>query len=139
MSNNFEDSNSKNHIYSQLFHRILYFPSGNFFFFFFIFYFENLNIYESNIILVELTQVLLGNSIQIGDDAICCEVCCFPLSWPMFNMRKHLFTKVREVLGTNKLMVGVCFIIGIGFQQSLLNSRDYKGMTSGWKFSWVDG
>jgi hypothetical protein len=52
---------------------------------------------------------------------------------------KHLFTEVREVLGTNELMVGVCFIIGIGFQQSLLNSRDYKGVTSGWKFSWVDG
>lgn len=47
---------------------------------------------------------------------------------------KHLFTKVGEVLGTNKLVVGVCFIIGIGFQQSLLNSRDYKGVTSGWKF-----
>jgi len=55
---------------------------------FFVFYFESLNISESTMILVELTQVLLlGNSIQIGHDPICCEVCCFPLSWQMFNMR----------------------------------------------------
>jgi hypothetical protein len=46
-----------------------------------------LNISESTMILVELTQVLLGNSIQIGHDPICCEVCCFPLSRQMFNMR----------------------------------------------------
>jgi hypothetical protein len=63
----------------------------------------------------------------------------FPFKPADVQYEKHLFTKVGEVLGTNKLVVGVCFIIGIGFQQSLLNPRDYKGVTSGWKFSWVDG